>query len=43
MEPTLPATELTAETIRRDGSRQQFALIRRGHDLESLDEIPRTA
>jgi cation diffusion facilitator family transporter len=40
IQTTIPAAELTAETIRPDGSRQRFKLTRHGHDLESLDEIP---
>jgi cation diffusion facilitator family transporter len=34
------AAELTAETIRPDGTRQQFAFARIGEVLQSIEEIP---
>lgn len=36
----IPAAELTAETIRPDGSRKVFAFVQQGGALESVDEIP---
>ena len=35
-----PASDLTIETVREDGSRQSFAFERRGGRLESREEIP---
>ncbi len=36
----IPAAELTAETVRADGSRQVFAFVRHDGVLDSVDEIP---
>ena len=40
VQTTIPAADLTAETVRRDGTRQTFTFTRRGEALESTDEIP---
>jgi len=36
----IPAAELTAETVRADGSRQVFTFVRHDGVLDSVDEIP---
>ena len=36
----IPASELVAETVRPDGSRQVFGFVRRDGVLESVEEIP---